>query len=113
MEAGKGEDVLSAALIDGRSLLDGVTDDERTSSALGIERVTGRTVDKTDVVGGGGVKLVPWSVDRSGVEYTSLDEISSTLEGVEVGLLKLELGSIGVLLRAREETLSLLRYGVE
>lgn len=46
------------------ALLDGVL----TSNELGIDRVTGRSVERTDVVEGGGVNVVSWSVDISGVE---------------------------------------------
>lgn len=46
------------------ALFDGVL----TSNELGIERVTGRSVERTDVVEGGGVNVVAWSVDINGVE---------------------------------------------
>lgn len=54
-------------------LLDGTSTDERTRivlgcNELGIDRVTGSAVESTEVVGGGGAKVVPWSVDISGVE---------------------------------------------
>lgn len=97
IEAGGIDEVLPVALIDGCSLLNGITDDELTSSELGIDRVTGSTVESTEVVGGGGVKAVPWSVDRSGVEYTSLSELSSTLDAIEVGAPADDVGTANML----------------
>lgn len=80
-----------------RMLLDASADDELTASELGIERVTGKIVDSTEVVGGGGVKLVAWSVDNRGVEYIPEMDVSTAIGGDEEGIPPAELDSEGAL----------------
>ena len=90
----------------------GATDDEVSNSELGMDRVTGSTVDRTEVVGGGGVKVVARSVDNAGVEYTSLSETSGALEVSGVSLVD-GLYAEGISLSVVGGDGSLLMYGVE
>lgn len=95
----------------GGSLLE-ASADEVSSGEFGIDRVTGSTVDRTEVVGGGGLKVVARSVDNAGVEYTSLSETSDEL-GEGRPSLVVGLYAEGRSLSVADGGGALLMYGVE
>lgn len=94
-------------------LLSDASEDELMSNELGIDRVTGRTVERSEVADGGGANVVAWSVDISGVEYMPGLDISLDVNSADGAAFRRVLDATNVLLPVSGDEPGVDRYSVE